>query len=215
MALGAPMERGAATGAASVTAAPVRVLGVDPGLTRTGWALLTPEGRRYRLLGAGVLAPRASGELAGRLADAYRRFAELLAAGRPDVFVIEDVFTTPRYPKAALRLAHLRGVLCLAAAQAELPVISLTATTVKQRLTGNGHASKEQVQRMVFELCDLAAAKTPSDLSDAVALAIAGLHQMKFRPDARGARPTSPARDSGPRSGHGRSQILGTRDRAR
>ena len=181
MARSTPAERVDATHAAWVSASPVRVLGVDPGLTRTGWALLAPKGRRYRLIGAGVVAPRANGELAGRLAEAYCRFADLLAESRPDLFVIEDVFTTPRYPKAALKLAHLRGVLCLAAAQAELPVISLTATAVKQRLTGNGHASKEQVQRMVFELCDVAAIKTPSDLSDAIALAIAGLHQLKYR----------------------------------
>ena len=163
-------------------ARPPRVLGVDPGLTRTGWALLTPEGRRYRLLGAGVLAPRSDGELADRLADAYCRLGQVLAEGRPDLFVIEDVFTSPRYPRSALKLAHLRGVLCLAAALAELPVVSLTATTVKQRLTGNGHASKEQVQRMVFELCDLTAVgdKSPSDLSDAIALAIAGLHQSRY-----------------------------------
>ena len=88
--------------------------------------------------------------------------------------------TTPRFPKAALKMAHLRGVLCLAAAQAGLHVMPLTATTVKQRLTGNGHASKEQVQRMVFQLCDVSGVSAPSDLSDAIGLAIAGLHQMSM-----------------------------------
>ena len=161
----------------------VRVLGVDPGLTRTGWALLVAEGRRYRLLSAGVLAPRPAAELGHRLAEGYDRFSAILEEWKPDVVVMEDIFTAPRYPAAALKMAHLRGVLCLAAAQAGLEVVPLTATTVKQRLTGNGHASKEQVQRMVFELCDISAAKTASDLSDAIALAIAGLHQI--RTDAR------------------------------
>ena len=59
-------------------------------------------------------------------------------------------------------------------------MLALTATTVKQRLTGNGHASKEQVQRMVLQLCDIRAENVPSDLSDAIALAIAGLHQMSM-----------------------------------
>ncbi len=167
--------------------APIRVLGVDPGLSRTGWALLAPSGSRYHLLAAGVLSPRPDGELALRLADAYRQFASLLAEARPDVFVIEDVFSTPRYPKSALKLAHLRGVLCLAAALVGLEVVTLTATTVKQRLTGNGHASKEQVQRMVFGLCDVGAVKTASDLSDAIALAIAGLHQARLAPMRTGA----------------------------
>lgn len=91
--------------------------------------------------------------------------------------VLEDLFTTPRYPQSALKMAHLRGVLCLAAELADIPVLSLTATTVKQRLTGNGHASKDQVQRMILRLCDLGDVPPtgiPSDVSDAVALAIAG-----------------------------------------
>jgi crossover junction endodeoxyribonuclease RuvC len=158
--------------------APVRVLGVDPGLTRTGWALVVADGRRYRLLDAGVVATKASAELAARLAEAYRRFNVILEEGKPAVLAIEDIFTVPRFPSAALKMAHLRGVLCLAAALAGIEVLSLTATTVKQRLTGNGHASKEQVQRMVFELCDVAGQRIPSDLSDAVALGIAGLHQV-------------------------------------
>jgi crossover junction endodeoxyribonuclease RuvC len=154
-----------------------RVLGVDPGLTRTGWALVVADGRRYRVLGSGVVAPRADGELAGRLADGYRRFGAILEQQRPDLVVMEDLFTTPRFPRSALKMAHLRGVLCLAAELAGVPVLSLTATTVKQRITGNGHASKEQVQRVTFHLCEIEAAGVPSDLSDAIALAIAGLHQ--------------------------------------
>ena len=160
-----------------------RALGVDPGLTRTGWALVEGAGRRYRLLDAGIVAPRADrpgDDLAPRLLDGYERFTAVLEVTAPDLVVIEDIFTTPRFPKAALRMAHLRGVLCLAAAQAGLRVMPLTATTVKQRLTGNGHASKDQVQRMVFELCDVTGVSAPSDLSDAVGLAIAGLHQLRF-----------------------------------
>jgi crossover junction endodeoxyribonuclease RuvC len=166
----------------------IRVLGVDPGLNRTGWALLVVEGRRYRLVHAGVIAPRPAAELGGRLADGYRRFVAVLSEHAPDLVVIEDLFAG-RHPNAALKMAHLRGVLCLAAELAGVEVRSLTATTVKQRLTGNGHASKEQVQRMVFELCDVSNAKTPSDLSDAVALAIAGLHHARLAPAlARAAR---------------------------
>lgn len=165
-----------------------RALGVDPGLTRTGWALVEGAGRRYRLLDAGIVAPRVDrpgDDLAPRLLDGYERFTAVLRATEPDLVVIEDIFTTPRFPKAALKMAHLRGVLCLAAAQAGLRVMPLTATTVKQRLTGNGHASKDQVQRMVFELCDVTRVSAPSDLSDAVGLAIAGLHQLRFARVAR------------------------------
>jgi crossover junction endodeoxyribonuclease RuvC len=160
-----------------------RALGIDPGLTRTGWALVAADGQRYRLLESGVIAPRSTAgadDLPGRLADGYLRMVGVLELTRPTVVAVEDLFTTPKFPKSALKMAHLRGVYCLAVAQAGIPMLPLTATTVKQRLTGNGHASKEQVQRMVFELCEVAGAGIPNDLSDAVGLAIAGLHQLNM-----------------------------------
>ena len=161
----------------------VRALGIDPGLTRSGWALVTVERGQYRLEDSGVIQPRSdagSDDLPGRLADGYLRLNAILELTRPTVVTVEDLFATPRFPKAALKMAHLRGVYCLAVAQAGIPMLALTATTVKQRLTGNGHASKEQVQRMVLQLCEIDATKVPSDLSDAIGLAIAGLHQMSM-----------------------------------
>jgi crossover junction endodeoxyribonuclease RuvC len=161
----------------------IRALGIDPGLTRTGWALVAADRGQYALLESGVIAPRSaagSDDLPGRLADGYLRLVGVLDLTRPTVVAVEDLFTSPRFPKSALKMAHLRGVFCLAVAQAGIPMLALTATTVKQRLTGNGHASKEQVQRMVLQLCDVTAARVPSDLSDAIALAIAGLHQMSM-----------------------------------
>ncbi|MCC7366993.1 MAG: crossover junction endodeoxyribonuclease RuvC [Chloroflexi bacterium] len=161
----------------------VRALGIDPGLTRTGWALVAQDGPRYRLLDSGVIAPRSDAgadDLPGRLADGYLRMVGVLELAHPTVVAVEDLFTTPKFPKSALKMAHLRGVYCLAVAQAGVPLLALTATTVKQRLTGNGHASKEQVQRMVFELCAVDGAGIPNDLSDAIGLAIAGLHQMSY-----------------------------------
>ena len=168
-----------------MTSAPpvVRALGIDPGLTRSGWALVAVERGQYRLLESGVITPRSDAgadDLPGRLADGYLRLVKVLELTRPTVVAVEDLFTTPRFPKSALKMAHLRGVFCLAVAQAGIPLLALTATTVKQRLTGNGHASKEQVQRMVLQLCEIDARNVPSDLSDAIGLAIAGLHQMSM-----------------------------------
>jgi crossover junction endodeoxyribonuclease RuvC len=158
----------------------VRALGIDPGLTRSGWALVAVDRGQYRLLESGVIQPRSdrgTDDIGGRLADGYQRFVSILELTHPTLVTVEDLFTTPKFPKSALKMAHLRGVFCLAVAQAGIPLMALTATTVKQRLTGNGHASKEQVQRMVLQLCDVRAENVPSDLSDAIALAIAGLHQ--------------------------------------
>ena len=161
----------------------VRALGIDPGLTRSGWALVAADRGQYRLLESGVIQPRSdagTADIGGRLADGYQRFVSILELTHPTLVTVEDLFTTPKFPKAALKMAHLRGVYCLAIAQAGIPLLEMTATTVKQRLTGNGHASKEQVQRMVLQLCDIDASNVPSDLSDAIALAIAGLHQASM-----------------------------------
>jgi crossover junction endodeoxyribonuclease RuvC len=157
----------------------VRVLGVDPGLVRTGWALVESVANSYHLIGTGLIAPRPDAELAERLAEGYDRFAGVLAELGPDVMVLEDVFSAPRHPRAALLMAHMRGALCLAAGQRHLPVVPMTATTVKQRVTGSGHASKEQVQEMVFRLCGIDRQAMRADVSDAIALAVAGLNQLE------------------------------------
>jgi len=155
----------------------VRVLGVDPGLVRTGWALATAGAGGTTLLDAGLIAPDPAAPLEARLAEGFAAFAAVLAAQQPDLVVLEDIFTAPAHPKSALLMAHMRGVLCLAVQQHGAALRSLTASTVKQRLTGNGRASKAQVRGMVFQLCRLPPQRLRADVTDALALAIAGLSQ--------------------------------------
>jgi crossover junction endodeoxyribonuclease RuvC len=157
----------------------MRVLGVDPGLVRTGWAVVESREGDYRLLASGLIAPPPTLELAERLADGYGRFALVLDEFRPDVVVLEDIFSAPRHPTSALKMAHMRGVLCLAAGQRGVLVEPMTATTVKQRVTGNGHASKQQVQEMVLRLCQVGPRAMRADVSDAIALAVAGINQLE------------------------------------
>jgi crossover junction endodeoxyribonuclease RuvC len=161
----------------------MRVLGVDPGLVRTGWALATSEPAGLTLLDAGLIAPEPDASLEARLAEGFAAFAGVLDAQQPDLVVLEDIFTAPAHPKSALLMAHMRGVLCLAVQQHGMPLRSLTASTVKQRITGHGRASKEQVRGMVFQLCRLPPQPLRADVTDALALAIAGLSQER-----RGAR---------------------------
>lgn len=155
----------------------MRVLGLDPGLVRTGWALIESGHDRYNLESAGVIAPDPKAPLGERLAQGFANVNDVLSGMRPDLVVIEDLFAAPAHPKSALLMAHMRGVLCLAAEIARVPTCHLTATNVKQRLTGNGHASKDQVRRMVFQLCGEPPRRVRADLTDAVALAIAGANQ--------------------------------------
>src|SRR6266480_1355954 len=155
----------------------MRALGIDPGLVRTGWAVLEPIGLRATVLGHGVINPPSDPPLPARLAEGARRLRAVLAEFRPDFVALEEIFTAPRHPRSALLMAHMRGAICLTLAQAGLPIVPLTATTVKQRLTSGGHASKEQVQRMVLRLTGFEPERRMKlDETDALALALAALH---------------------------------------
>jgi crossover junction endodeoxyribonuclease RuvC len=156
----------------------MRALGIDPGLVRTGWAIVEPVGLRATVLAHGIVAPATDAMLPARLAEGARGLRGVLAEYHPDVVALEEIFTAPRHPRSALLMAHMRGVICLVLEEAGVPIVPLTATTVKQRLTSNGHASKEQVQRMVLRLTGLQSAnRLRLDETDAIALALAGLHQ--------------------------------------
>jgi crossover junction endodeoxyribonuclease RuvC len=156
----------------------VRALGIDPGLVRSGWAVVEPVGLRANVLGHGVIAPATDLSLPARLAEGARRLREVVAQFQPDFVALEEIFAAPRHPKSALLMAHMRGAICLVLEEAGIPIVPLTATTVKQRLTSGGHASKQQVQRMVLRLTGL---DSPNGLrldeTDAMALALAALHQ--------------------------------------
>ena len=116
----------------------------------------------------------------GRLqAEGAAALRHMLAAQQPQLAAVEELFTAPRHPRSALLMAHMRGVICLVLEEAGVPMIHLTATTVKQRLTGSGHASKEQVQRMVLRVANVEATNHLRwDVTDALALAIAGAHHL-------------------------------------
>lgn len=166
----------------------MRALGIDPGLVRTGWAVVEPSGGRAIVLGHGVIAPPTDASLPARLAAGALNLRGVVNAFEPNLVVLEEIFTAPRHPRSALLMAHMRGVICLVLEEAGVPVLPLTATTVKQRLTSSGHASKQQVQKMVMQLTGLGSAVGMKlDETDAIALALAGLSQTGV-----GARPTQP-----------------------
>jgi crossover junction endodeoxyribonuclease RuvC len=166
----------------------MRALGIDPGLVHTGWAIVEPSGLRSVVRGHGVIAPPTDLELPARLAEGARCLREVVDEFRPDFVALEEVFTAPRHPRSALLMAHMRGAICLVLQEAGVRIVPLTATTVKQRLTGAGHASKEQVQRMVQRLTGLdSTTRLRLDETDAIALALAALHQSSH-PLARLAR---------------------------
>ncbi|HVF11389.1 MAG TPA: crossover junction endodeoxyribonuclease RuvC [Abditibacteriaceae bacterium] len=154
-----------------------RVLGVDPGLHRTGYGVIEIrnaklETRNPQLIEGGVLKARASDDLAERLQTLYDALCEVLAEHQPDVMVIEELFSTYAHPRSALLMAHARGVMLLAAQQAHVAVHHFLPNEVKQVLTGNGHATKRAMQAAVRTRLSLASAPEPADVADALACAL-------------------------------------------
>jgi len=151
----------------------LRIVGIDPGLRVTGYGAIECNGRGVFLLEAGVVAPDAAATLEQRLDALHRGICEVLATTRPQAIVIEELFSVYKNPLTAVMMGHARGVLCLAAAQRQVGVVALGHSAVKRALTGSGAARKEQVRAMVVQLLGLTRVPEPTDVSDALALALA------------------------------------------
>jgi crossover junction endodeoxyribonuclease RuvC len=151
-------------------AAPVRVLGIDPGSRYTGWGVIEISGPRSRCLDMGRLDVRA-GSMAERLLSVFEGIAEVVRASRPDEVAIEETFVNRANAASALILGQARGAAICAVAQSGLPVAEYAAAQVKLAVTGSGRADKLQVQHMVRVLLGLQG-RLVSDAADALAVAL-------------------------------------------
>lgn len=150
------------------------MLGVDPGLVGTGWALLEPGVAAPLVLDTGVIETAANLPLAARVHAIYDAIGTVLDKLAPDLMVLEDLYTEYRFPRTALMMAHARGVVCLAARQRGVEILTLAPAEVKRAVAANGAASKEQIQHCVQRLFRLAELPRPSHVADALALAFTG-----------------------------------------
>ena len=153
--------------------APGRVVGIDPGLNVTGYAVLEPGQNRPRVLEAGVIRVKgASASLGARLDTVYRGILEILEAFPPSAMALEQVHSHAKFPRSALLLAHARGVICLAAERRGVPITGYAATRIKKTLTGSGRAPKEQMQHAIRVELGLDKLPEPHDVADACAVAL-------------------------------------------
>ena len=155
-------------------AVPTRVLGVDPGLVATGWALLEPRRTTPAVVDCGVIETSASLSLEARVHLIYDGVHAVLEKHGPDLLVLEGLYTEYRFPRTALLMAHARGVVCLAARQRGVALLTLAPAEVKRAVAANGAASKEQIQHSVQRLLGLPVLPRPSHVADALALAFTG-----------------------------------------
>ena len=152
-----------------------RILGVDPGLQITGYAVLEVGRQGPIVCEAGVIRSaerRAPADMAQRLGSVYGSIVEVIEQFRPQVAVVEQLYAHYEHPRTAILMAHARGAIFLAAGQRGLPVVSYNATRIKKTITGNGRAPKDQVQRTVQRELGLPRLPEPPDVADALAVAL-------------------------------------------
>jgi crossover junction endodeoxyribonuclease RuvC len=165
-----------------------RVLGIDPGLNLTGYGVIDCRGREAVLVEAGVirLPPARNDNLAARLEKLFESVNEVIREFRPGKVCLEEVYSHADYPRTAILMGHARGVICLAARLAQVAVVSLPAKRIKQSVTGNGNASKLQVQRAVQHHFSLDGVPHPPDVADALAAALCYVQSLREISGAKG-----------------------------
>lgn len=169
----------------------MRILGIDPGLTVTGYGLIEMAIPVPRLVEAGSLKCPANLPLERRLLELHRGLTEVIEVGKPAMMAVESLFSNYKHPTSALQMAHARGALLLAAAEAGIEVFSYEPARVKKSLVGRGRATKSQMQNMIQSLFALETPPDPPDVADAIAVALCHANAM---------REGNPTRDKGPRN---------------
>ena len=156
-----------------------RVIGVDPGLTITGFGILDYKGGQIRTVAFVTIKPPVKESLPNRLEYLNSHMTELLEKFEPNAFAIEDTFFSQNV-KSALLLGQARGVLLLAAASKGIPSMDYAPRKVKQSVVGNGAADKTQVQYMVQQILKMDEPPKPLDVSDALAIGLCHINQNKY-----------------------------------
>jgi crossover junction endodeoxyribonuclease RuvC len=152
------------------------VCGIDPGLGITGYAVIRIARGAPQLIEGGVCRLNLKESLAERLASLDSDIAAVFSEHQPDVVAVEELYVHYKHPRTAILMGHARGVILLTAARLGIRVASYSATRVKRYLTGNGRASKAQVQRVVQTTLGLSRLPQPADVADAAAIALCCAH---------------------------------------
>jgi len=148
------------------------VCGIDPGLGLTGFAVLNARTAPAQVLDAGVCRFSSKESLASRLAAIHADISAILDDHRPNLVAVEQLYSHYNHPRTAILMGHARGVILQAAASRGIEVRSYSATRIKRFLTGNGRATKAQVQRAIQMTFSLPAPPDPPDVADALAIAL-------------------------------------------
>ena len=156
-----------------------RILGIDPGSLVTGWGIVESFGNSLSHVACGTIATAGAQTQGARLSRIYRGIQQIIVRHHPDGVSLEKVFFA-RNPQSALKLGQARGVALLAAAENQLDVYEYSSNEIKSAVVGYGHATKEQVQKMVASLLHVSE-KIAADAADALAAAVCHVHRQAFQ----------------------------------
>lgn len=152
---------------------PYYILGVDPGLSCTGYAILRAEDKRKDpvLVEGGVLNNKKKDALEIKLCNLYTDLSKIIMEHKPNVMAVENLYSHYNHPRTSIIMGHARGVILLAASKEKIPVHHYSATEIKKSLLGIGRATKIQVQMVIQQRLHLSDLPEPPDLADAIATA--------------------------------------------
>lgn len=167
----------------------MRVLGIDPGLRLTGFGCLetaagarrsniASRGTAVTLVDSGVVRLKPTRSVSDRLAELETDLTDILRTLAPDAVAVEKLYAHYAHPTTAIIMGHARGVMLLCIRKANVRLLELGATEVKKSLTGNGHASKGQMQEAVRVQLALTARPEPADVADAIAIGLCALRRL-------------------------------------
>ncbi|MBK94830.1 MAG: crossover junction endodeoxyribonuclease RuvC [Planctomycetaceae bacterium] len=148
-----------------------RILGIDPGVNITGYGVLDQRANKLTIVEAGVIRG-GKGELPDKVKRIFEGLRDLVESVNPDQLAIEKLYSHYAHPMTSIIMGHARGVICLAASQSEIPIYHYASTKIKKVLTGNGRASKEQIQASICREFNLPEPPEPNDVADALAIAL-------------------------------------------
>ncbi len=159
----------------------MRVLGIDPGLNITGYSILDVHDRQIKLVEAGVVRTNPHADMGERLREIGCEIGRIIAQFSPQALAVEELYSHYSHPKTAIIMGHARGVIFNKAAEAGLAIFPYASTRIKKSLTGNGHATKAQVQRMVRSTLNLLEVPDPPDVADALAIALCHCRSLEHQ----------------------------------
>mgnify|MGYP001817379018 CR=1 FL=1 len=164
----------------------LKVIGIDPGLAATGVGVVTGKGLKINGYSYGTIRTSTNTPLPGRLDLIYSKLFEILEAEKPALMVVEDIFSVDKFPHSGITLGKVSGAVMIAGFRLQIPVIEIPVREAKQVLTGNGNASKEQLEKAVRHTLGAQKQIRPFHASDAIGLALIGLYRYHDKHLRRG-----------------------------